>query len=191
MADAVRRTLERELKLVAEPGFELPELEGKPLPPRVFTSTYHDTADRRLLGAGITLRRRVENRRGLWQLKVPSGDGRLELESGGKELPSELRSLLAGVVRGRELGPVGVLRTKRDGVRVTMNGGVADVTHDVVSVLDKRRTTERFGEVEVELVSGDADVLKSVRRELRRSRSEASRREGEDRAGAFGRSAVL
>jgi CHAD domain-containing protein len=167
VADAVRRTLERELKLVAEPGFALPALEGKPLPPRVFTSTYHDTPDRRLLAAGITLRRRVENRRGLWQLKLPSGDGRLELESGGKELPPELLSLLAGVVRGRELGPVGVLRTKRDGVRVTLNGGVADVTHDNVAVLEERRTTDRFGEVEIELVSGDAEVLERLGRELR------------------------
>jgi inorganic triphosphatase YgiF len=81
VADAVRRTLERELKLVAEPGFRLPELDGKPLPPRVFTSTYHDTADRRLLAAGITLRRRVENRRSLWQLKLPQAGGRLELET--------------------------------------------------------------------------------------------------------------
>ena len=111
MADAVRKTLEHELKLVAEPGFQLPDLDGKPLPSRTFTSTYHDTADRRLLAAGITLRRRVESRKGLWQLKLPSSDARLELESGGRELSPELLSLLAGVVRGRELQPVGVLRT--------------------------------------------------------------------------------
>jgi CHAD domain-containing protein len=167
VADAVRRTLERELKLVAEPGFQLPALDGKPLPPRVFTSTYHDTADRRLLAAGITLRRRVENRRGLWQLKLPSTDGRLELEAGGKELPAELLALLAGVIRGRELRPVGVLRTRRDGVRVSADGSVADVTHDAVSVLEERRTTDRFGEVEIELVSGDAGVLEQLGRELR------------------------
>ena len=169
MADAVRRTLERELKLVAEPGFQLPDLEGKHLPSRSFTSTFHDTADRRLLAAGITLRRRVESRKGLWQLKLPSVGGRLELESGGRELSPELVSLLAGVIRGRELQPVGVLRTQRDGVRVTRDGGVADVTHDVVSVLEKRRTTGRFGEVEIELVSGDANVLDRLGRELRKS----------------------
>jgi len=168
VADAVRRTLERELKLVAEPNFELPALDGTPLPPRVFTSTYHDTADRRLLAVGITLRRRVESRRGLWQLKLPSAGGRLELETGGKELPAEVRSLLAGVTRGRQLEPVGVLRTKRDGVRVARDGGVADVTHDVVSVLEERRTADRFGEVEIELVSGDPDVLELIGRELRR-----------------------
>ena len=100
---------------MAEPGFQLPDLDGKPLPSRTFTSTYHDTADRRLLAAGITLRRRVESRKGLWQLKLPSADARLELESGGRELSPELVSLLAGVIRGRELQPVGVLRTQRDG----------------------------------------------------------------------------
>jgi CHAD domain-containing protein len=167
VADAVRRTLERELKLAAEPGFELPALDGKPLLPRVFTSTYHDTADRRLLAAGITLRRRVESRRGLWQLKLPSEGGRLELETGGKELPGEVLSLLAGVLRGRELQQVGVLRTKRGGVRVARDGSVADVTHDVVSVLEGRRTTDRFAEVEIELVSGDADLLDRLGRELR------------------------
>ena len=169
MADAVRRTLERELGLVAEPGFRLPDLEGKPLPSRSSASPSHDTADRRLLAAGITLRRRVESRKGLWQLELPSVGGRLELESGGRELSPELVSLLAGVIRGRELQPVGVLRTQRDGVRVTRDGGVADVTHDVVSVLEKRRTTGRFGEVEIELVSGDANVLDRLGRELRKS----------------------
>jgi len=167
VADAVRRTLERELKLEAEPGFQLPALEGEPLPERVFTSTYYDTADRRLLAANITLRRRVESRRGLWQLKLPSAGGRLELESGGKELPAQVRSLLPGVLRGRELQPVGVLRTKREGVRVSRDGGVADVTLDAVSVLEERRTTGRFGEVEIELVAGDAGVLERLGRELR------------------------
>ena len=50
---------------------------------------------------------------------------------------------------------------------MTRNGGVADVTHDVVSVLEQRRTTDRFGEVEIELVTGDAAVLKLLGRELR------------------------
>ncbi|MGH3082939.1 MAG: CHAD domain-containing protein [Gaiellaceae bacterium] len=168
MVDAVRRTVERELKLGAEPGFRLPALDGEPLRPRAFTSTYHDTADRRLLAAGITFRRRVESRRGLWQLKLPAGGGRLELEQGGREPPAELLSLLVGVIRGRDLEPIGVLRTKRDGVRVTLDGGVADVTYDDVAVLEGRRTTDRFGEVEIELVSGDAKVLEQLGGVLRK-----------------------
>ncbi len=167
MADAVRRTLERELKLAAEPGFQLPALDGEPLPPRVFTSTYHDTADRRLLDAGVTLRRRVEDRRGVWQLKLPTEGGRLELEAGGKELADELLALLAGVIRGRALQPVAVLRTTRAGVRVARSGGVADVTHDVVSVLEERRIRDRFSELEIELVSGEDSLLDRLGRELR------------------------
>ena len=79
----------------------------------------------------------------------------------------EILSLLAGVIRGRKHQPVGVLRTKREGVRVAGHGGVADVTHDLVSVLEERRITDRFGELEIELVSGDADLLDRLGRELR------------------------
>src|SRR3954451_13314320 len=75
----VKAAQERELKLDVDPGFALPELGGGPLAPRTFTSTYFDTGSRRLIGAGITLCRRVEDRVGLWQLKLPSDDGRFEL----------------------------------------------------------------------------------------------------------------
>jgi CHAD domain-containing protein len=170
MAKTVRRTLERELKLAVEPGFELPQIAGKTLAPRVFTSTYHDTADRRLLDAAVTLRRRVEQRRGAWQLKLPSSGGRLELEAPGRTATPELMALLVGVTRGRPLEPVATLRTRRTGIRTAAgNGGVADVTVDAVSVLEGRRTTGRFAEVEIELVSGDPDVLDRIGRELRRS----------------------
>jgi len=82
----VKATFERELKLEADPGFTIPDLGGKPLAPRTFTSTYYDTPARRLLRSGITLRRRVENRAGVWQLKLPSEDGRYELEQKAKDL---------------------------------------------------------------------------------------------------------
>jgi inorganic triphosphatase YgiF len=57
----VKATLERELKLEAEPGFAMPDLGGTPLAPRTFTSTYYDTPARRLLRSGITLRRPKES----------------------------------------------------------------------------------------------------------------------------------
>jgi len=56
----VQTTVEHERKLEAPQGFELPDLGGEPLEPRVFTSVYHDTGDRSLARAGITLRRRTE-----------------------------------------------------------------------------------------------------------------------------------
>ncbi|HEV7640544.1 MAG TPA: CYTH domain-containing protein, partial [Gaiellaceae bacterium] len=53
-------TLEHERKLQAPHGFELPDLGGSPLEPRVFTSVYYDVPSRSLTSAGITLRLRTE-----------------------------------------------------------------------------------------------------------------------------------
>lgn len=157
--------LERERKLDPPAGFQLPELPGNPLPSRSFTSTYHDTEDRALARAGVTLRRRVEDRKGLWQLKLPQEEGRLELEAPGgpSAPPDELRRLLAGLTRRGPLAPVAVLRTQRGGVRVRENGrSLADVTLDAVAVLDGRRVRDRFVELEVELLDGDAADLERL-----------------------------
>ena len=40
----MRETLERELKLQPDSGFAMPELPGESLEPRLFTSTYYDSA---------------------------------------------------------------------------------------------------------------------------------------------------
>jgi CHAD domain-containing protein len=158
----LRETHEREVKLAVPPGFALPEIPGEPLEPKTFTSTYHDTADRALARSGITLRRRVENRRGLWQLKLPGDGERLELEAPGGPgaPPEELAELLVGVLRGRALEPAAVLRTRREGVRARKSRrAVADVTLDLVAVLDGRRVRERFVELEVEALQGGAGAL--------------------------------
>jgi uncharacterized protein YjbK len=76
----MKATLERELKLGAGPRFRLPALPGEPLAPRTLTNIYLDTPDHRLAVAGVTLRRRLEGRKSLWQLKLPQGKARLELE---------------------------------------------------------------------------------------------------------------
>ena len=165
----LRETRERELKLAVPPGFKLPELPGDPLGPDTFTSTYHDTADRALARARITLRRRVQNRRGLWQLKLPGEGERLELElpGGPGAPPHELAQLLLGVLRGRTLERAAVLRTKREGVRARENGRfVADVTVDTVTVLDGRRVRERFLELEIEALEDGADALPGLERVL-------------------------
>ena len=165
----LRQTHERELKLSVPPGFSLPRLPGRKLQSATFTSTYHDTADRALARAGITLRRRVQNRRGLWQLKLPGEGERLELEAPGPPgaPPEELSALLVGVLRRRELEPVAVLRTRREGVRAREDGrAVADVTVDTVSVLDGRRVRERVVELEVEALAGGADALPELERLL-------------------------
>jgi CHAD domain-containing protein len=165
----LRETHEREVKLAVPPGFALPEIPGEPLEPKTFTSTYHDTPDRALARSGITLRRRVENRRGLWQLKLPADGERIELEAPGGPAapPEELAELLVGVLRGRALEPAAVLRTRREGVRARANGrAVADVTLDLVAVLDGRRVQERFVELEVEALEGGAGALPELERVL-------------------------
>jgi CHAD domain-containing protein len=166
----LRETHEREVKLGAPAGFELPELPGEPLPPRTFTSTYLDTADRRLAQAGVTLRRRVENRRGCWQLKLPGDAARLELETPGgpSEPPPALAELLVGLRGGRALESIAVLRTRRSGVRVHADGvPVADVLLDAVAVLDGRRVRERFSELEIEALDDRDDVLPRLEAVLR------------------------
>lgn len=162
----MRQNLERETKLQAPAGFVLPALPGNPAGPRRFTSTYFDTEDFRLAAHGITLRRRVENRKGLWQLKIPQGGGaRLEVEEPGgpSAPPASLSGLLVASLRGAKPAPVAKLRTMRTGVVVTDgNRSVAEVVVDAVQVLDGTRVVDRFTEVEVELVDGDESDLRSI-----------------------------
>jgi CHAD domain-containing protein len=170
---AVTELLERELKLAAPDGFELPELPGEPLEPRVFTSSYYDTEDRRLLRAGCTLRRRLENGGNTWQLKIPRGEHRVELETPGgpADPPAELTDLLVALLRGRRLVKVATLRTRRGGVRVHDDEAhdIADVVVDSVAVLEGRRVTASFAEIEVELRNGDSSALERIEGVLRRA----------------------
>ena len=164
---AIRETLEREVKLRACEDFTLPELGGEAIEPRLFVSTYHDTADHRLARRGVTLRHRLENGKGLWQLKLPAGAARLELEAPGGPAtpPFELLTLLAGHLRGVPLAPIARLRTRREGIRA--DG--AEIVHDTVAVLDHQRVTRRFDELEVELLDGDERTLRRIEKALRRA----------------------
>ena len=101
-------TAERELKLGADADFTLPEFPGEPLAGRTFTSTYHDAPDMRLARAGVILRQRVEHGETAWQLKLPRGRRRVELELPGDRegIPMEIMELLFVHARGAELAPV-------------------------------------------------------------------------------------
>ncbi len=162
----MRKTVEREVKLGAGEGFVLPEL-GTPLPERLFVSTYFDTADLRLARNGVTLRHRVEDGTGLWQLKLPHGAARIELELPGPPArpPESMLDLLVAHLRGEGLVPVARLRTRREGMRV--NG--AEIVEDTVAVLDGVHVTRRFRELEVELLEGDEETLRRLEKQLRRA----------------------
>ncbi len=161
----MKQSLEREIKLQAPPGFSLPQFPGTPIGPRRFTSTYLDTEDFRLAAAGITLRRRVENRRGLWQLKIPRDNARMELEERGGPLrpPPAFAKLLIAPLMGHPMKVVAKLRTLRTGTTV-MDGDarVAEVVFDSVQVLQGITIVNRFSEIEVELLDGNEDDLRQL-----------------------------
>jgi CHAD domain-containing protein len=167
----VRQTVEYERKLEAPSGFELPELGGRPIQPRVFTSVYHDTSDHSLARAGITLRRRTERGRSLWQLKLPVDGARVELEEPGGPAgpPDRLRALLAAHERRGGVEPVAELRTRRHGALVERDGVTAEVTVDEVVVMDAQRVASEFVEIEIELRSGEPARLRQIAKELERA----------------------
>ena len=160
----MKTTIERELKFEAD-DIQIDRLGGEPLEPHTFASSYHDTADRRLSRAGITLRRRVENGMSNWQLKLPSGESRLELEEPGgpAEPPPGLAKLLSGILRGSQLELIATLETRRHGRLVE---GV-EVTIDDVSVLEGMSVVRRFSEIEAELVNGSPASIEQVDEALR------------------------
>jgi len=165
----MRETVERELKLVPGEGFRLSAL-GRELPTRTFVSTYHDTADLRLTRHRITFRHRLEDGVGLWQLKLPHGAARLELEEQGPpgRPPAALLDLLTAYLRGAELVRVARLRTRRQRVRV----GGAEIVEDSVAVLDGQRITARFRELEVELLDGGEEALARIESAVRTAGAE-------------------
>lgn len=168
----MREHLERELKLRPRAGFVLPELGGESLPTRIFVSTYHDTADLALARHGVTFRYRVEDGAGLWQLKLPKGVARIELEEPGAPArpPAEMTALLVAYVRDRPLVPVARLRTRREGVRARG----AEIVDDSVAVMEGPRVTRRFREVEIELLEGDERTLRRLEKEIRAAGADAA-----------------
>ncbi|HVS84852.1 MAG TPA: CYTH and CHAD domain-containing protein [Gaiellaceae bacterium] len=172
----MRAHLEHERKLDAPAGFRLPDLGGEPLESRLFTSVYHDVPGGSLADAGITLRRRTEHGRSVWQLKLPSAGARLELEEPGgpAEPPAALARLLTAHLRRGPLAPVAELRTRRRGELVARAGTTAEVTVDEVAVMDALSVADGFVEVEIELREGDPKRLDGIAAEL----AEAGARRG-------------
>lgn len=163
--------IEREVKLDAPPGFELPDLTvaaaGRPvavLPEQHLRATYYDTADLRLARWGVTLRHRTGDDGGAtWTVKVPAGSGgkvttRNELEFAGSadDIPAEAVAVLRGFVRGATLGPVADISTTRRRTQVRDGDGnvLLEVADDTVTVGAADSELSRFREVEVELAPG-------------------------------------
>lgn len=168
----VQSTVEREIKLAVDHHFRLPHLPGIPLPRRVLTSTYYDTVSHDLAHARITLRRRVERGKEAWQLKIPLGNDRQEIEIADRQSipPTTFRDLLLLHVGHRRLEPVATLRTWRTGVRVRRRQvPVAEIALDNVSVLKNGSVIQRFRELEIEQLGADDGLLPDLERLLRRA----------------------
>lgn len=163
-------TVERETKLTVDETFRLPRLPGRPLPRRVFTSTYYDTLDHCLVHGQITLRYRLEGRVGVWQLKLPLPGSRREIELKGEAgaVPTAFSNALVAHLEGKRLVPVSTLRTWRTGIRVQAGGGAeADVVLDAVSVMMGDKMVQRFHELEIEWLMGGEHVVDRLVQTLR------------------------
>ncbi len=172
MAD---RSIEREVKLAAWPGFRLPDLAGvagfaevQPAIERQLDAVYYDAADLRLIRAGATVRHRSGDGDPTWTVKVPGKVAagmlaRTEVNEPGPAdaLPESVLALVRGMVRRAPLVPVAHLHTVRTAVVLRDGGGraLAEVSDDEVSVLEDGRVAARFREVEVELAPGAPELL--------------------------------
>ncbi len=168
----VRQVEEYETKFHIPPKFIIPEHLGVPLSPRVFTSTYYDSVHQRMGQLGLTLRRRVERGQGVWQLKIPSGHHRIELEveSGSRQIPSQFLDLLIAFFRTTEPVPIGKLRTWRTGVSIwKAHKLVAEVTLDSVALIHNNKIVGRFQEIELETKEGDAKEIPSFEKALEKA----------------------
>jgi CHAD domain-containing protein len=167
---------EREVKLAAPLGFDVPELGGpddgfqaEPRPERRLQTTYYDTADLRLARWGASLRYRPGEG---WTVKLPEGQNGVLLvraehvfPGDGRKPPAEAVALVRAFVRTGRLAPAARMRTVRRPVELRDPGGsrLAEVVDDDVQVLDGRRIAARFRELEVELdEAADAGLLDQV-----------------------------
>ena len=132
---------------------------------RTLVATYVDTADLALVRAGVTLRRRTGGADEGWHLKVPAGDGRDEVHArlgATTRVPVALARMVTGWTRGRPLGPVAVIETRRTTWLLCGDDDVvlAEVADDaVVGTPADGGPATAWRELEVELVGADVDLL--------------------------------
>ncbi|WP_372407652.1 CHAD domain-containing protein [Streptomyces luteireticuli] len=122
-------------------------------------AVYYDTADRRLLAAGITLRRRTGGSDAGWHLKLPVAPGvRDEVRAPltVARVPRALTSLVRSRVRGAPLAPVARIGTRREISELVGGDGsvLAEVAVDAVTAGDVS-----WAEIEVELAEGTDPAL--------------------------------
>jgi CHAD domain-containing protein len=185
---------ETETKYEAGPDTALPRLDTLPRvtgargpDEQQLVAEYYDTADLRLLDAGITLRRRTGGGDAGWHLKLPAAPGsreeiRLPPGRAGR-VPAELADLVRARTRGAPLVPVAAITTLR---RVTTLLGqhdesLAEVADDSVRAVafhdgENSSSATEWREIEVELTGGDGALLAAADSLLRDSGLQRSAR---------------
>ena len=159
-------SVEREAKLVAPLGINLPDLAGVMAGVTVLAraerrldAVYYDTTDLRLARSGITLRFRRGEPGLPWTVKLPEAQhgstlARREISFAGRpeQIPSSAVNLVVATTRGRRLVPVARLTTLRRPVEIRDPDGqpLAEMVDDTVSVSRSGRPAGQFREVEVE-----------------------------------------
>lgn len=135
-------------------------------------ATYFDTDDLTLMRNRRTLRRRTGGSDSGWHLKTPGVAGsrtehRLPLNGKADKIPADLTGQVRAIIRRRELKPIARLRTHRveTPLRDADGNTLALVAQDRVTA-ETDHGEQRWQEVEVELVNGDAEVLAEVERRL-------------------------
>ncbi len=165
---------EVERKVAVPAGFVLPPLVGsatgvasqRALAPVELLAEYHDTEDRRLARAGVSLRRRQGGADAGWHLKLPAPGGepgrdevRLPLAAGPVgQVPPALATLVVPLVREASLRHLATVRTVRTGWELLDPAGEV-----LAEVVDDRVRLEPSGDasrqVEVEARVADDRVL--------------------------------
>jgi len=174
---------EIESKFEAKPGFVLPVLEDLPQVAEVsrgeaetLTAEYYDTADLRLIRAGITFRRREGGADEGWHLKLPdSGQSsrrelRVPFGQPGDAVPDELARLVRVHTRAASLRPVARVETRRrlTTLRDSAGTSLAEIAEDDVTAqsLGAATTVSHWNEVEAELTGGARKLLRAVDKRL-------------------------
>jgi CHAD domain-containing protein len=153
------------LTLPGEPR-DLEQL-AEPVATRLFTTVHYDTPGHALAAVGVSLERTIENGKSTWSVILPRGQRR-DVAGGPARVPAPIRALLAAVVRDAPLEPVATLRTRRSTLRLRENGeDAAELLTDSIAVMEGRRVTESFSEIEISPVNGDQAVTRRLVKTLR------------------------
>jgi CHAD domain-containing protein len=164
--------------------FRLPPVGGRPLEARVFTSVYYDVPGGSLASVGITLLRRTDGGRGVWELRLPAEESCLALEEDGArgQPPSTVLKLLQAHLGHGPLERIAELRTRRSGelIEVELELRSASLAHlDLLA----RELTARGGPSRVETADASDGPIEALRSLLRAQLREIERHDPGTRLG--------